>query len=239
MWQVTEDRIMAKLNGVPHFSEFDDQFDHGIVVLSYEGIEIVYHDLATEFSKFAIALDLTENEITDLSFLKTFHKLQSLVLDKNRHMNPKTMPTMKNLQILWLNGCNIPDITKWIEVIRVKCPKLQRLSLINNPGARSLINLSTTDENEEYRCYVAGRLKKLEYLDEAPVIRNGRMAGRQFITRMFHFNNDYQKASLDKSDSTTTTGSMDISKSYIQREEHERDRESYGDESKYWWSFMD
>lgn len=189
MWPVTEDRIMAMLTGAPLFSEIDDQFDHGIVVLSYEGIEEVYHDLAVEFSKFAIALDLTENEITDLSFLRTFHKLQSLVLDKNRHMEPRSMPTMKSLQILWLNGCNIPDISKWVDVIRVRCPKLRCLSLINNPGARSLINLSTSHENEEYRAYVAGRLKNLEYLDEAPITRSrlARLTSGQFLARLFHF----------------------------------------------------
>lgn len=200
MWPSTENRIRAMLTGMPFFSEYDDQFDHGIVVLSYEGIEEVYQDLAVEFSKFAIALDLTENEITDLSFLKTFHKLQSLVLDKNRHMNPKTMPLMRNLQILWLNGCNITDISQWIDVIRVKCPKLRCLSLINNPGAKSLVNLSTSHENDEYRSYIANKMKKLEILDEAPVVRSGlsRMTSGQFLSRLFHFNNDKKSDPVEK-----------------------------------------
>lgn len=200
MWPSTENRIRAMLTGTPFFSEYDDQFDHGIVVLSYEGIEEVYQDLAVEFSKFAIALDLTENEITDLSFLKTFHKLQSLVLDKNRHMNPKTMPLMRNLQILWLNGCNITDISQWIDVIRVKCPKLRCLSLINNPGAKSLVNLSTSHENDEYRSYIANKMKKLEILDEAPVVRSGlsRMTSGQFLSRLFHFNNDKKSDPVEK-----------------------------------------
>lgn len=176
--------------GAPFFSEYDDQFDHGIVVLSYEGIEEVYQDLAKEFSKFAISLDLTENEITDLSFLKSFLKLQSLVLDKNRHLDPGTLPTLKNLEILWLNCCNISDISKWIEVIREKCPKLTRLSLINNPGAKSLVNLFSDRENEEYRGFVARKLKRLEYLDEAPVMRNSvnEKTGGQFLSKLFHFN---------------------------------------------------
>lgn len=200
MWPSTENRIRAMLTGTPFFSEYDDQFDHGIVVLSYEGIEEVYQDLAAEFSKFAIALDLTENEITDLSFLKTFHKLQSLVLDKNRHMNPKTMPLMRNLQILWLNGCNITDISQWIDVIRVKCPKLRCLSLINNPGAKSLVNLSTSHENDEYRSYIANKMKKLEILDEAPLVRSGlsRMTSGQFLSRLFHFNNDKKSDPVEK-----------------------------------------
>lgn len=206
MWSSTENRIRAMLTGTPFFSEYDDQFDHGIVVLSYEGIEEVYQDLAAEFSKFAISLDLTENEITDLSFLKTFHKLQSLVLDKNRHMNPKSMPLMKNLQILWLNSCNIPDISKWIDVIRVKCPKLRCLSLINNPGAKSLVNLSTSHENAEYRSYVAHKLKKLENLDEAPVVRSALMkiTSKQFLfSKLFHINsNNNDKNNDDHHDAT-------------------------------------
>lgn len=171
------------------FSEFDDEFDHGIVVLSYEGIRVVYSDLANEFSKFAIALDLTENELTDLSFLRTFHKLESLVLDKNRMMVPETMPTLKSLQILWLNNCNIPDISPWIEVIRARCPKIKCLSLINNPGAKSLINHASEEDNENYRAYVGSKLKGLQSLDEAPLIREyTRSTGGQFLSRLFNFN---------------------------------------------------
>lgn len=235
MWPVTEDRIHAMINHTPHFSEYDEQFDHGIVVLSYEGIEVVYHDLASEFSKFAIALDLTENEITDLSFLRTFHKLQSLVLDKNRHLDPKTMPTMKNLQILWLNSCNIPDITKWIDVIRVKCPKLRCLSLINNPGARSLINLSTCNENEQYRSYVASKLINLEYLDEAPIVRNtlARMTSVQFLTNLFNFNNNKDDGH-DKSDANVTIeGEADKTKRAVVEEE---EKNTWDDLNASWWS---
>lgn len=172
------------------FSNYDDELDH--VVLSYEGIRVgVYHDLAKEFSKFAISLDLTENELTNLSFLKTFNKLESLVLDKNRQMDPNTMPLMKNLEILWLNGCNISDVSKWIEVIRVRCPKLKCLSMMNNPGTRSLVNLCTSKENEEYRSYITSRLKNLSKLDEAEVVKTGlaRNSSVQFLSKLFHFQN--------------------------------------------------
>lgn len=175
------------------FSNYDDEFDYGIVVLSYEGIRVgVYHDLAKEFSKFAISLDLTENELTDLSFLKSFNKLESLVLDKNRQMDPNTIPQMKSLEILWLNGCNISDISKWVEVIRVRCPKLKCLSMINNPGARSLVNLCTSKENEEYRSFITSRLKNLNYLDEAEVVKSSGLARNssvQFLSKLFHFHN--------------------------------------------------
>lgn len=223
------------INGQPHFSEYDEQFDHGIVVLSYEGIEIVYQDLANEFSKFAISLDLTENEITDLSFLKSFNKLQSLVLDKNRHLNPKTMPTMKSLQILWLNSCNIPDITKWVEVIRVRCPKLRCLSMINNPGTRSLVNYSKSEENQAYRAYVAGKLKSLEYLDEAPVVRGGGTLekGGRFLSKLFHFNN-YSHS--------PKKGGVNVSINEENEEEHRRLELSHDMEEVMekapWWSHM-
>lgn len=231
MWKVTEDRIRAMLNHTPHFSEVDDQFDHGIVVLSYEGIEVVYADLASEFSKFAIALDLTENEITDLSFLKTFHKLQSLVLDKNRHLDPGTMPTMKNLQIFWLNSCNIPDITKWIDVIRVRCPKLRCLSLINNPGAKSLINLSTCNENEQYRSYVASKLKNLEILDEAPVIRSARMTSVQFLSKLFHFNTSPENCNKTDLNETLAIGDLSTTQGNKERPAEQKDEMDMS-----WWS---
>lgn len=176
-------------NTLASYSDFEDEFDHGIVVLSYEGIRVMYADVANGFSKFAISLDLTENELTDLSFLRTFYKLETLVLDKNRMMNPETMPMLKSLEILWLNNCNIPDISPWIEAIRVRCPKLRCLSLINNPGAKSLINHATPEDNEHYRNYVASKLKSLRYLDEAPLIHDPvQNSSSQFLSKLFNYN---------------------------------------------------
>lgn len=194
--------MMSEHSTIINSSDYDDEFDHGIVVLSYEGIRVVYKDLAKEFSKFAIALDLTENELTDLSFLKSFNKLESLVLDKNRQMCPTTMPTMKNLRFLWLNSCNIPDLGKWIEVIRLRCPKLTHLSMMNNPGSRLINGASSSSsvgdqlsgggrgvdvEEEQFRSYVASRLKNLQFLDHAQIVRkeSKKSAGSELISKLF------------------------------------------------------
>lgn len=169
----------------------DDDFDKGIVILSYENIREVYHDLASEFAKFTFALDLTANDIRDLSFLRPFHKLESLVLDKNKHLDPDSLPHLKSLRILWLNECGITDslLTKWTEIIASRCPQIKFLSMMNNNGSKSMVNLkSTSEDNKQYRKDITSKLNDLEGLDEAAIVRLNDKNYQLTCPKLFEFN---------------------------------------------------
>lgn len=93
----------------------------------------------------------------DLSFLVNFKVLKTLILDKNEAPNEATFPYLPELQILWLNNCNIFHMTNWINRLQACCPNLRQLSLLGNPGISSTFNGGTAIEHFDYRwvsfCY--------------------------------------------------------------------------------------
>lgn len=68
-----------------------------------------------------------------------------------------------------MNNCNLKNIPKWIYVIQGNCPNIRYLSIMGNPGAKTLYNGATISEHNDYRCFIASTLQNLTYLDDAPV----------------------------------------------------------------------
>uniref|UniRef100_A0A182X3J7 LRRcap domain-containing protein n=1 Tax=Anopheles quadriannulatus TaxID=34691 RepID=A0A182X3J7_ANOQN len=148
--------------------------------LAYERLSQIPRKIAEKFSRTTTILDLSYNEIKDLSFLTHFRQLNTLILDKNVQPDERTLPTLPNLELLWLNHCDIINLQNWIYRIRECCPSLKYLSLMGNPGATSSFNGNSTLEHNDYRLFVISILPQLRYLDDAEVTAAQRTQAKSF-----------------------------------------------------------
>ncbi|XP_053666645.1 leucine-rich melanocyte differentiation-associated protein-like [Anopheles marshallii] len=148
--------------------------------LAYEQLSQIPRKIAEKFSRTTTILDLSYNEIRDLSFLTHFRQLNTLILDKNVQPDERTLPTLPNLELLWLNHCDINNLQNWIYRIRECCPSLKYLSLMGNPGATSSFNGNSTLEHNDYRLFVISILPQLRYLDDSEVTPAQRTQAKNF-----------------------------------------------------------
>lgn len=65
-------------------------------------------------------------------------------------LNERTLPFLPGLQIFWLNNCEIKQLPKWVHRIRICTPNVRQLSLMGNPGVRSLLNGGSTQQHNDY-----------------------------------------------------------------------------------------
>uniref|UniRef100_A0A1B0EYF6 U2A'/phosphoprotein 32 family A C-terminal domain-containing protein n=1 Tax=Phlebotomus papatasi TaxID=29031 RepID=A0A1B0EYF6_PHLPP len=112
------------------------------------------------------SLDLTGNDLTDLSFLCYFTKLHTLVLDGNTHMFVRTLPHLSGLSTFWANNCNIKNYPEFIAVVADRFPNLKFLCILNNPGIPSHIYRSRFYSIILYRNYVINRFPWIQHLDD-------------------------------------------------------------------------
>lgn len=148
--------------------------------LAYEKLTQIPRKIAEKFSRTTTILDLSYNNLKDLSFLSYFRQLNTLILDHNDLPDEKTFPSLPNLELLWLNHCNIENVQDWVHRIRECCPSLRYLSLLGNPGATSSFNGNSTLEHNDYRMMVLAVLPQLRHLDDAEVNSSQRAQARQF-----------------------------------------------------------
>ncbi|XP_049297532.1 leucine-rich melanocyte differentiation-associated protein-like isoform X3 [Anopheles funestus] len=163
-------------------SSRSDDFDQNgeRLSLAYEQLSQIPRKIAEKFSRTTTILDLSYNEIKDLSFLTHFRQLNTLILDKNVQPDERTLPTLPNLELLWLNHCDIINLQNWIYRIRECCPLLKYLSLMGNPGATSSFNGNSTLEHNDYRLFVISILPQLRYLDDSEVTAAQRTQAKSF-----------------------------------------------------------
>lgn len=143
--------------------------EDGRISLAYENLKHIPKKIAEKFSSDTTFLDLSYNNFRSLSFLTYFKVLHTLILDRNTSLDESTLPFLPKLKILWMNNCDIQNIGKWIFRIQSQCPNLEQLSLMGNPGARSLINGGSDYENKDFHSFVKQQLKTLVYLDGIPI----------------------------------------------------------------------
>ncbi|XP_052873026.1 leucine-rich melanocyte differentiation-associated protein-like isoform X2 [Anopheles cruzii] len=148
--------------------------------LAYERLSQIPRKVAEKFSRTTTILDLSYNEIKDLSFLAHFRQLNTLILDKNPRPDERTLPPLPNLELLWLNHCDIGNLQNWIYRIRECCPSLKYLSLMGNPSATSSFNGNSTLEHNDYRLFVISILPQLRYLDDGEVTVAQRTQAKNF-----------------------------------------------------------
>lgn len=148
--------------------------------LAYERLSQIPRKIAEKFSRTTTILDLSYNEIKDLSFLTHFRQLNTLILDKNLRPDERTLPSLPNLELLWLNHCDINNLQNWIYRIRECCPSLKYLSLMGNPGATSSFNGNSSLEHNDYRLFVISVLPQLRHLDDSEVTAAQRTQAKCF-----------------------------------------------------------
>lgn len=124
------------------------------------------------------SLDLSYNELTSISSVKHFCRLQELILDNNKLRDLKTLPSIPSLTTLSLNNNKITDIDHTLRRIQECCPNVVYVSLLGNPGCPDqLTNPTSTDDEDynRYRLYAIYVLPStLRFLDSRPVTRHER-----------------------------------------------------------------
>lgn len=178
-WSSTDSMSVKSLTSIS--SQNNDMDGSGErLSLAYEKLSQIPRKIAEKFSRTTTILDLSYNNLKDLSFLSYFRQLNTLILDKNPLPDEKTFPSLPNLELLWLNHCDIDNVQRWVHRIRDCCPSLRYLSLLGNPGATSSFNGNSTLEHNDYRMMVISVLPQLRHLDDAEVTTSQRAQARQF-----------------------------------------------------------
>lgn len=135
-------------------------------------------------------LDLSHNRFRNLSFLQHFSNLQTLILDKNSNLDCQTLPAMKNLEILWLNNCNLINVSDWLTTLQVQCPALKQLSMMCNPVGWTVLNGVSEHDEREYLIQILKILPGLEYFDGIQITDVHRHRGRKLsfalLEKIFH-----------------------------------------------------
>ncbi|XP_016951292.1 uncharacterized protein LOC108025347 [Drosophila biarmipes] len=137
--------------------------ENGRISLAYENLKTIPRRLADKFAAQTKFLDLSHNDFRNLRFLSFFEDLDTLILDRNVNLDINTFPYLPSLRILWINNCDIANITDWIHRIERQCPALDQLSCMGNPGIRTVFG------GQGPRDYILQVLPQLKYLDGLPV----------------------------------------------------------------------
>ncbi|KAH8236635.1 hypothetical protein KR026_007150 [Drosophila bipectinata] len=145
--------------------------DNGRISLAYENLKTIPRRLADKFAAQTKFLDLSHNDFHNLKFLSFFEDLDTLILDRNTNLDLNTFPYLPSLRILWINNCDIANVTDWIHRIERQCPALEQLSCMGNPGIRTVFG------NQGPRDYILEVLPQLKYLDGLPICQNSGNGG--------------------------------------------------------------
>ncbi|XP_062123156.1 uncharacterized protein LOC133836592 isoform X1 [Drosophila sulfurigaster albostrigata] len=143
--------------------------DDNRISLAYENLCTIPRRLADKFAAQTKFLDLSHNNFQNLKFLSFFEDLHTLILDRNGSLDVNTLPYLPNLKILWINNCDICNITDWIHRIERRCPALDQLSCMGNPGIQTVFKNHGPASAETYaRDYILQVLPNLKYLNGVP-----------------------------------------------------------------------
>lgn len=134
--------------------------------LAYEELTEVPCSVAERFGWWVQILDLSYNNISDVTFLTYFERLHTVILDRNKITSETVFPQIPSLKILWLNYNHISNLVLFLPNLSKKCPNLENLSLMGNVGAPSFLNGGTSNQQLHYRLYVISLLPKLRFLDD-------------------------------------------------------------------------
>eukprot|EP00727_Mastigamoeba_balamuthi_P011301 m51a1_g6794 hypothetical protein (224) ;mRNA; r:204580-205396 len=151
-------------------------------------VDLAFRDLAAlpSLPKSAFAtteeLDMSHNEVSDVSFLRRFAALRTVVLDGNRITSHTTFPRTETLRTLWLNSNQIANLPLFIDKLAESAPNLTQLSLLRNPACPNYFTGGTARQYADYRAYVVSRLPALVQLDDAPVTSAEREEAERLYT---------------------------------------------------------
>lgn len=120
-------------------------------------------------------LKLTNNRLRDWKTLSYFTNLETLVLDKNELKNLAGVPAIPTLKTLWLNNNLFDRLDTLLSDIAKLFPKLEYLSLLNNPVAPAVYFESGNEAPYvRFRKQVIQHLPLLKQLDTTDVTKEER-----------------------------------------------------------------
>lgn len=114
------------------------------------------------------------NTNSNVSSLREFSKLETLVLDGNSITSHTKFPPLPSLRTLWVNKNSINNLATFIDHLVESVPNIKFLSMLNNDACPNFFNGGTLKQYKDYRHYVISRLRNLETLDDAPVTEEER-----------------------------------------------------------------
>jgi hypothetical protein len=124
-------------------------------------------------------LDLTGNEMRDLSSLAELTRLQTLILDDNKIDSHSKLPFLPELTTLSLNANKITNLSIFVDRLATAAPHLHTLSLLKNEACPNYFNGGTKRAYDDYRCYLLSRLPHLTNLDSQRVLDEERQRAQQ------------------------------------------------------------
>ena len=114
-------------------------------------------------------LDLSHNRLQNFDFFSHLPNVETLILDHNGLGSHLRLPNLPKLHTLWANHNKVANLAIFVASLRVSCPALRNLSLMNNPCAPSYLNGGSVKAYRDYRLFVIGKLETLAHLDDRPV----------------------------------------------------------------------
>ncbi|KAL6080200.1 leucine-rich melanocyte differentiation-associated protein-like [Balamuthia mandrillaris] len=144
-----------------------------------KGLASVPAGLAERYGSTVRRLDLSHNALTDLSGLKGFSRLDSLVLDCNQLSEDPSFPSLPSLRTLCANDNNIEELEVFLEKVEKALPSLTYLSLLKNPCCPNYFTGKDQEDYQRYRYFVIYKLQGLKFLDSSAVTDTERQEAKR------------------------------------------------------------
>eukprot|EP01129_Flabellula_baltica_P000300 TRINITY_DN1032_c0_g1_i3.p1 TRINITY_DN1032_c0_g1~~TRINITY_DN1032_c0_g1_i3.p1 ORF type:complete len:354 (+),score=61.63 TRINITY_DN1032_c0_g1_i3:343-1404(+) len=116
-------------------------------------------------------LDLSDNALEHVDFLKDFELLEVLILIRNRLHSNSIFPYLPRLSSLSVSHNEISDISELITNLKPNMPKLIKLNTLENPCSTGF---TTPHQYLDYRKFVFGMLPNLIFLDNSIISESER-----------------------------------------------------------------
>jgi len=143
--------------------------------LAYRDLSEVPPRIGEQFGQFLKELDLSNNELSDLTNLRDFQKLEVLVLDNNKLTSHTKIPSsLRTVHTLWVNNNEIANLSLFVDKLVASCPNLKFLSMLRNKACPNFFNGGTPKQYTDYRKYVIDRLRSLSVLDSSAITEQER-----------------------------------------------------------------
>uniref|UniRef100_A0A0V0G773 Putative u2-associated snrnp a' protein n=1 Tax=Triatoma dimidiata TaxID=72491 RepID=A0A0V0G773_TRIDM len=136
--------------------------------LAHQNLEYVPKSLIKNYQDVVQIIDLSNNQIRDVSFLEGCIQLTSIIVDHNELNSDVVFPRLPQVKLLWMNYNWLTKLYPFVERLAYSFPYLEHLSLMGNVIVPPL-NEDTFYHYLQYRLFVISRLQRLLYLDDRAV----------------------------------------------------------------------
>lgn len=167
-WLVCKDAVSAKFSTACPFlyTPVDDSGKLSLASINLANSAALLR-LIHNFRHSVQELDLSDNALTDVTFIQDFYRLSSLILDRNRIHSKSSFPCLPKLKTLTVNSNKIDNLEQFVDLLCKSFPSLQYLSMLDNVACPFFHGQRHHYYN--YRIYMISMLPLLTYLDSSAV----------------------------------------------------------------------